>query len=172
MQYWNHPACLPDALLEKGISIRRTRASGPGGQHRNKVETAVVITHLDTGITASASERRSQHENRRVALQRLRRKLALNVRQPIESLESRVPSSLWQSRLSGKRVVISVQHADFPKLVAEVLDWLWGGQLDLPATARRLGCSTSQLVRLLKLDPAVLAVVNRARAEREMSPLR
>ena len=165
MQYWNHPACQPDDELEKGVSVRRTRGSGPGGQHRNKVETAVVVTHLATGITASASERRSQHENRRVALQRLRWNLALNVRRPVASPETTSPSPLWQSRLVGQRIVISRQHADLPKLVAEALDWLWAENLEFPATARRLGCSTSQLIRLLKHDPAALVAVNRARAQ-------
>ncbi|HYW80276.1 MAG TPA: peptide chain release factor-like protein, partial [Thermoguttaceae bacterium] len=75
-----HPAALPaDALFEQ-CDMRRLRRSGPGGQHRNKVETAVVLTHRPTGISAEANERRSQAQNRNVAIARLRMNLALGIR--------------------------------------------------------------------------------------------
>ena len=51
------------------------RASGPGGQHVNRTESAVRVTHLPTGLQASAMEERSQHRNRKLALARLARKL-------------------------------------------------------------------------------------------------
>ena len=55
-----HPARLdPDALAAE-CDFRRTRRSGPGGRNRNKVETAVILTHRLTGVTAEASERRTQ----------------------------------------------------------------------------------------------------------------
>jgi peptide chain release factor len=51
------------------------RASGPGGQHVNRTESAVRVTHLPTGVQATAAEERSQHRNRKLALARLARKL-------------------------------------------------------------------------------------------------
>jgi peptide chain release factor len=51
------------------------RASGPGGQHVNRTESGVRVTHLPTGTRASAMEERSQHRNRKLALARLSRKL-------------------------------------------------------------------------------------------------
>ncbi|HEU5117977.1 MAG TPA: peptide chain release factor-like protein, partial [Isosphaeraceae bacterium] len=94
-----HPARLdPDRLL-KDCEIRFTRRSGPGGQNRNKVETAVVLTHRPSGTVAEASERRTQGENREAALFRLRMALALGFR---EEMEAR-PSELWRSRCRGGR---------------------------------------------------------------------
>src|SRR6202161_2135061 len=79
-----HPAALDPELLAAECDFRATRRSGPGGQNRNKVETAVILTHRPTGISAQASERRTQGENRRVALHRLRLELAMMVRRPIQ----------------------------------------------------------------------------------------
>src|SRR5262249_15351793 len=67
-----HPAALPVEELLADCDVRRTRRSGPGGQRRNKVETAVTIVHRPTTISAEASERRSQAENCTLALFRLR----------------------------------------------------------------------------------------------------
>ena len=60
---------------EKEIKIETMRASGPGGQHVNKTESAVRVTHLPTGLSVSAREERSQHANRRLALARLAERL-------------------------------------------------------------------------------------------------
>ncbi len=66
---------LRPAQILKEIEVQTYRVSGPGGQHRNKVETAVRIKHLPTGIVVTAKERRSQVSNRKIAFRRLIAKL-------------------------------------------------------------------------------------------------
>jgi protein subunit release factor B len=61
--------------LEPDSDIDYFIASGPGGQHRNKVETGVRLVHRPTGITVVATERRSQRANREAAFERMRARL-------------------------------------------------------------------------------------------------
>ncbi|XP_058194782.1 uncharacterized protein LOC131311366 isoform X2 [Rhododendron vialii] len=68
---------MSDEKLMSQCEMDTFKVSGPGGQHRNKRESAVRLKHLPTGIVAQASEDRSQHKNRASALARLRNKLAL-----------------------------------------------------------------------------------------------
>lgn len=63
---------LPDEALLAECEVETRKASGPGGQHRNKTESAVRLVHRPTGIVVQASERRSQGQNLAVALERLR----------------------------------------------------------------------------------------------------
>ena len=60
-----------DRWDDSAVRIETLRASGPGGQHVNRTESAVRVTHLPTGLSAIAQEERSQHLNRRLALARL-----------------------------------------------------------------------------------------------------
>jgi peptide chain release factor 2 len=62
-------------LEEKDIRIETYRAGGAGGQHVNKTESAVRVTHLPTGVAAACQNERSQHRNRATALSMLKGKL-------------------------------------------------------------------------------------------------
>jgi hypothetical protein len=158
-----------DELLAQ-CDVVRTRRSGPGGQHRNKVETAVVITHRPTGCQGQASERRSQDLNRQAAVQRLRVRLALNVRSA-DALKGE-PSPLWQSRVRSRQVAVSIEHNDFPSLLAEALNWLFAVDWDATDAAEKLGISTSQLVKFLAREPEALQQLNAARQARGQRSLR
>ncbi|MCA9041893.1 MAG: peptide chain release factor-like protein [Planctomycetaceae bacterium] len=158
-----HPVELSPSDLLKECQTTRTRGSGPGGQHRNKVETAISLLHLPTGIQGEATEKRSQEANRQQALKRLRLKLAVEVRQ-LERLDD-LPSPLWKKRFPQGKLNISPNHEDFPIVLAEALDVLQGHEYEMNQAAIHLGCSSSQLARLLKLEPSAFAEVNRIRSK-------
>lgn len=166
----DHPAASSPEQLWAECDVRRLRRSGPGGQHRNKVETGISLHHLPTGVCAEANERRNQAQNKSQALFRLRMNLALVVRRPCDP--DYVPSPLWQSRCGGGLLKVNAAHGDLPSLLAEALDVLAAFDADAKQAAAVLGCTPSQLVRLLKLDPRALALINRWRRSRQMHPLR
>jgi len=162
-----HPAALPDdALLGACDEIRR-RGSGPGGQHRNKVETLVSLTHRATGVRGEAGERRSQAQNRSVALRRLRLALAVGVRAPWAG-----PSELWRGRCRGGRIACSERHPDRPALLAEALDALATTDWVPRDAAAELGCSATQLVRFVATHAPALVELNRRRAALGLGRLR
>jgi hypothetical protein len=165
-----HPAALPPDVMLADCEIQRTRRGGPGGQHRNKVETAVVITHQPTGVQGAASERRSQDLNRQAALQRLRVNLALEVRQPNEP--GYVTSEIWNSRVHNGKIAVSAEHADFPALLAEALDRLAACDWDVTTAAAQLAITSSQLIKFLQREPQASLLMNRERAARQLRPLR
>jgi hypothetical protein len=167
-----HPASLSaDALLAE-CDVRRQRRGGPGGQHRNKVETAVVIVHRPTGVATEANERRSQAENLTQAVRRLRLKLAVAVRSTIDPADANGgPSPLWRERCGGRRIAVSASHDDFPTLLAEALDAVAAAEFDVAAAASCLDVSTSQLTRFLQRETAAWKLVNESRRARGLRAL-
>ncbi len=87
---------------ESELSWEFFKASGPGGQHRNKTETGVRLTHQPSGITVSATERRSRERNRTMALERLMERLA-QLERPRKKRKPTTPSrAARQRRLESK----------------------------------------------------------------------
>lgn len=181
-----HPATLSAEALLADCDVQRTRRGGPGGQHRNKTETAIVITHRSTGVSGQASERRSQAANREVALFRLRLNLAIAIRsvdsdadpdeaQPNEEQpapSAHLPSERWQSRIAGGKISVSENHNDFPTLLAESLDRIFANKFELGVAARELGVSTSQLVKFLKRCPEAWQHVQQRRVDHGLPRLK
>jgi Protein chain release factor A len=87
-------------LRESDLRILCTRASGPGGQHVNKVSTAVEITHVPSGVTVTCSDSRSQHTNRGLALLRLVEKLE---QQRAEAAQARKAAAAKRRRQRARR---------------------------------------------------------------------
>ena len=91
------------ASLERDCDLQYFVATGPGGQHRNKVETGVRLTHRPTGIVVTATERRSQHANREAAYERMAAKLE-EMQKPVEPRIPTKPSAASRERrLESKR---------------------------------------------------------------------
>ena len=162
-----HPSELSEKELIKDCHARRQRRSGPGGQHRNKVETAIVITHTPSGIQGAASERRNQAENRKHALFRLRINLAIHLRTSRSK-----QSELWNSRTSNNRITINPQHSDFPAVLAEALDIIVDQELNIKKSAEILSVSSSQLVKLIKADSLAWQQLNQLRSTAGQHPLK
>ncbi|MEM0982759.1 MAG: peptide chain release factor-like protein [Planctomycetota bacterium] len=164
-----HPAALDDDALMDQCTWIRSKGGGPGGQNRNKVETAVEIRHTESGVTAKAGERRSVKENRSVAIKRLRLALATEVRVAVPAGEIR--SELWRSRVKKRRIIVNPKHRDYPSLLAEALDVIDAAGYDLKPAAVRLDCTATQLVRLMSHHPPAFARVNAERDKRGLHAL-
>ena len=172
-----HPSQKNTKILEKEIVYEATRSTGPGGQHRNRVATAIRATHKPTGIFAMGTERRSQLENKKQALFRLRCKLAMTHRSPIKSenlCEPTLyqPSELWLKRLKGRKIKASPTHTDFPALLAEVLDRLQIDKDDVKNTAIAFRVSTTQLIKFLAIDGHTLHALNKRREAQKLKPFK
>ncbi len=96
------PPVEDDSLLAE-CRVETFRAGGPGGQHQNRTESGVRLTHLPTGISVTARESRSQHRNRKAALARLRAALEERARPQEPRIPTKVPKREKRARLEEKR---------------------------------------------------------------------
>jgi protein subunit release factor B len=92
-------------IKDEDLKMEFFRGSGPGGQHRNVTESGVRIRHLPTGIVVQASERRSQAQNRELAMERLQEALVRREKKRKKRIPTRVPKGAKEDRLAEKRRV-------------------------------------------------------------------
>src|SRR5688572_5352979 len=91
---------LTEAQLLGQCEVDTYRASGPGGQKRNKTSSAVRLRHQPSGLIVIAEESRSQHENKAKALKRLRQALFLKLREEIGDRTPEVVAALPEIALA------------------------------------------------------------------------
>lgn len=163
-----------DDELVRQCDVDRYRASGPGGQHRNKTESAVRVRHRATKVSAHADDSRSQHENKARAVKRLRAHLALELRAPIE-LAIWTPSARLAELVAGGAARLGQktrQTAEFWVAMAALLDLLFACGVEVATTADHLGIGTATLAKLITADDQVLRTVNQERTRRGLRSLR
>jgi len=101
------------SISENDIQYQAMRSSGAGGQHVNKVSSAVRATHLPTGIAVVSMDSRSQHQNKKLATERLLKKLEDETLQQLKSYVGKQ----WENQLNVQRgnPVRTFTGSDFKK---------------------------------------------------------
>ena len=167
----DHPAMLDDEALLKHVMLDFGRSSGPGGQHRNRKATACTATHTPTDISGEATERRRQSENRKMAISRLRRTLAIQLRRKL-ALDTYKCTELWEGRRSGEQLAINPKHRDYPCILAEALDVIFTSEFNMNGAATTLQISATQLLKIVAHDNDALKWLNDERKECGLSVLK
>jgi len=163
---------LTDEQLLGQCEVDTLRGSGRGGQKRNKTETMVRVRHRPTGLQGLSDDTRSQHQNKREAMRRLRRRLALERRQPVQLEGWAPPEALSRLLAPNKGESIGRNNPLYLPAVAALLDLFVALECSVSQTARRLGLSTGALSRLLLADNHLGRCVNALRTGRGMRSLR
>jgi len=114
-------------ILESDLRESFARSSGPGGQHVNKVSTAVTLKHVPSGIGVTVQDSRSQARNREIALQRLlqaleRRRDEKRQRQRAEASQKRRRNSPRPPRLKRRILETKRKRSELKKLRAKAVD--------------------------------------------------
>ncbi len=156
-----------DALLAE-CRVDLYRASGPGGQHRNKVSSAIRLTHHPSGLVAFAVEARSQHENRASAVRRLRELIALEVRTPLPDAIN-WPASV---HVQNQRIRVNESNPAYPHVLALALDAIDQFQGRVSEAAAALGLTGSSLTKFLAANHLAWARLQRMRERHGLKPLK
>lgn len=135
------------------------KRSGKGGQKVNKSSSALRLKHIPSGISVIASESRYQTENRTIALKKLRRKIAFEIRiAPKENAlnDDQIPS---------------LKNPEYPIWIANILDTMEAKNYSVSDTASELKTTTGRLVKILSRDPELWQKINNERKKRSLYTL-
>lgn len=149
---------LSDEELIKLCTIDFFKATGPGGQKKNKTESAVRLTVKENGITTTASEERQQSVNRTRALKRLRLQIALEMRES---------ASKWAGQLN-----MNPKNPEYPAFAGCLIDNLLDHSWQVSTAAANLGLSTGQLIKILGKNDTIWQYINRERQKAGHKPLK
>jgi len=163
---------LTDEQLLGQCEVDTYRASGPGGQKRNKTSSAVRLRHTPSGLIVIAEESRSQHENKARALGRLRRALFLKLRDPQPADGWLAHPDFRDARDGDGRLDLGRKDPRFWPASGVVLDVLHALEARVSQAAEALGVGTANLVAFLALDPKLWEEANHLRAHFGHKPLR
>ena len=97
------PIPASDEALLKQCRVDTFRSGGKGGQHQNTTDSGVRMIHEPTGVRAASRGERSQHRNKTIALERLRKKLEKRNARRRPRISTRIPGREKQKRLDEKR---------------------------------------------------------------------
>ena len=150
---------MADADLLRHCRVDVFRGTGRGGQKRNVTDSAVRVTHSETGTAATSDETRSQTANRTRALRALRQKLALVCRAD--------PPAAWRGQWKP-----SAKNPTYSLWLATVLDVLEKVDCRVSDAATFFGLSTGRFVRDIAGNRSLWSAVNRARQARGLHSLR
>jgi hypothetical protein len=157
-----------DESLRAECVVQTRRVRGPGGQHRNKTESAIRLVHVPTGVVVSGEERRSQHQNLANAMQRLRETIAIRFRAPL-------PESItWPERVNIRdhRLRVSETNPGYLFVLALALDALEARAGVPQEAAKVLDVSTSSFTRFLADHPHAWQEAQSIRKNFKLPPLR
>ena len=166
----------PPQLLAQ-CEVDAYRASGPGGQKRNKTSSAVRLRHPPTGLLVIAEESRSQHENKAKALKRLYRALFLDLRDPLDvtTLTPKLVAGFPDyaaARSADGRLHLGARDPKFWPAAGVTLDVLAAVESRVSDAAKLLGVSTGNLIDFLQTDPRLWQTANQLRAKCGQKPLK
>lgn len=171
---------LDDDALIALCDMHIYKASGPGGQHRNKVSSAIRLKHRETGISATANDSRSQHENKVLAVKRLRMNLALRLRKELDIDKLALPQYVVECVFTPKkhregearlRLEIGRKDRRFWTVAAWLLDLLTAFEGRVGDVARALNISTGNLTSIVQDDRHLFAAVQEIRKAAGLKPL-
>jgi len=155
---------LDEELFARLCKFEAYKSGGPGGQKRNKTSSAVMWTHIATGLQAHSNDFRLQSENRVRALHRLRFRLATDVRTPIAIQSYEPPAWLVEARSASGKLTTNTKNPIYARLAAHVLDVFAAVEGRLADTAALIGVPNSNLAHFLEAEHTVWAAASKIRA--------
>ena len=109
-------------IIKQQVTIETYRSSGPGGQRKNKTETAVRLKHLPSGITVTATKHRYQAQNLKFAFERLRERLQKLNEPKRHRIPTSVPLGVIERKKEEKKIHSVKKHLR-KKIKKDLLDW-------------------------------------------------